>query len=319
MSSKEIKEYIKENIHVILYYFCEIKNGQIQIDTIPEYILEEIKEFILGDSIEEQVNLINRINLLKKDQLHMNIVGKNSSILSEKDRTSAEKEAIKAICAPIAPLLLKKEFINRYEFLLENVNPILEYYMEFNDGKVSYNIPECILKEFEAFLLSDTEVDESPLKLSIDRIKNSPSFQEIITENELMSAEEKYNRQLYFLPSIYKIVRNYILGQNDNKVNKEKKLLALDEYFRFKKRMSSSGIIKSGAVPTEEDYGDFALRMTYKDEPYKSHSNSLNEGFFINFIANKKNHHEINDSIFTEEEIAEYKKKSKLRKRNFPQ
>ena len=107
------------------------------------------------------------------------------------------------------------------------------------------------------------------------------------------------------MKKVFQILRNYILGQNEI-YNKEKKLIALDEYFRFNRYNNNGTIYRGGAVLGYEDLGIFCEKLVNHDSPYKKYKRSpLIESDFINYVADKNNHYESNNSIFTEDEKQE--------------
>ncbi len=203
--------------------------------------------------------------------------------------------------------VIKNEFINRYVFLYENVDLILMPYVKKTlDNKVYLDIYKEFLDDLELFLLSDIPFEESNFYKKITALSNNPEVVEKCknVRTYLIELRKKKYIDSFDVKTILQTLRNYILGQYNRGV-KDKKLLALDEYFRFNRYRNSSSILKGGAILGYEDLGIFCERLRNEDIPFRFKRSYLLDSNFISYIADKKNHYEENNSIFTEDEKQE--------------
>lgn len=201
--------------------------------------------------------------------------------------------------------VIKNEFIDRYIFLYDNVDYILMPRIKnYPSGNVSLNVDKEFLDRLEMFMLSDIPYNKTNFYNNIMELKKDMSFVDkckMIRSYLIRLRKVKYIDN-YDVKMIFQVLRNYILGQNDN-VYKENKLKALDEYFRFNRYNNSSMIIKGGAVLGYDDLGIYCERLRNPDKPYKNYKRSLlNNSNFIEYISDSNNHYENNNSIFTEDE-----------------
>ena len=195
---------------------------------------------------------------------------------------------------------VKKEFIDRYNFIIENADIILAMYPSKVIGRqIEYMIPEEDLCMMESFLLSDVPCNESTLAKKMPEARDKKLETVILSLNELMEQVKKINRYERNPRKFFQIVRDYILGEEES-LERTKKLTALDEYFRFNRYNNTSCIYRSGANEEDYDFGDIN-----QDKPSKNHDVLHIESEFINTIANKNNHRIDNNSLFSEEEKQE--------------
>ena len=202
---------------------------------------------------------------------------------------------------------VKKLFLDRYKFLYNNVDLILmPLVYEESVGKFSIRINKRILDSLEIFLLSDLPCEHSMLYKQIMDLASDDFSVKICQEkrNYLNSYIGKKYIDRYDVKTILQIVRNFVLAQEDSLI-KKKKLLALDEYFRFNRYSNSSVILKGGAVLGYEDLGVYCERLGDHDKPCKFKKSHLLGSNFIDYIADPNNHREDNNSIFSEDEKQE--------------
>ena len=212
--------------------------------------------------------------------------------------------------------VIKKEFINRYSFIYENSDYILlPRILISSENGYKVNIDKNFLVSLELFLLSDIPCELTNIYGITNALKNNNSFvkkcektREIIDDlNEYFF--NSYDKRKYYdkcdVKKVFQILRNYILGQNEI-YNKEKKLKALDEYFRFNRYNNSETIYRGGAILGYEDLGIFCEKLVNRDSPYRRYKRSyLIDGDFIDYVSDNNNHYENNNSIFTEDEKQE--------------
>ena len=200
--------------------------------------------------------------------------------------------------------VIKTEFIDRYKFLYNNIDLIMmPIVYEESFGKFNIRINKRFLDSLEIFLLSDVPYNLTNFYMEILNAALDTSFVNTCKEKRayLDSFFGKKIIDRYDTKSLLQIARNFILGQADS-LARDKKLLALDEYFRVNRYSNSSFIIKGGAVLGYEDIGVYCERLANRDRPYKFKRSYLLGGNFLDYLADPDNHREENNSIFSEDE-----------------
>lgn len=200
--------------------------------------------------------------------------------------------------------VIKTEFIDRYKFLYNNIDLILmPLIYEKTLGKFDLRISKRFLESLEFFLLSDIPYEQTDFYKRITELSDDISIVENCRNKRtyLNSYIGKKYIDRYDVKTILQIVRNFALAQEDS-VIKDKKLLTLDEYFRFNRYNNSSVILKGGAVLGYEDLGVYCERLGDHDKPCKFKRSHLLCSNFIDYIADPNNHREDNNSIFSEDE-----------------
>lgn len=232
---------------------------------------------------------------------------------------------------------IKQELINRYKYIYENAVYILAPYMYqqtkeereelnkkyrkenkkhpfiTNDLLINLNeLPSELLLDLESFLLSDVPFNQSKLFVELEEKKKNTDFLNKV-KNGLNLLEQHNLKKSYYQIKLdfWKLlvnVRDFINEQSNDLKNKDKKLTALDEYFRIN-RYNNDGIIWTSGFSINfkdinNNYSSF-YGISPKNKPKPSRDKKdigLKKGDFINFIADKSNHYDYNFSILTEQE-----------------
>lgn len=124
---------------------------------------------------------------------------------------------------------IKKELIWRYRFIYENieyiVGPFLLYGNNYeNEFIINKKIPYELLKLGQDFLLGDEKAEFSKFVMYVERRKRNPEFVKSIPADI-----DKERLMWEFLNSI----GNLIINQDGNKILREKKLQAMNEYYKI--------------------------------------------------------------------------------------
>lgn len=198
---------------------------------------------------------------------------------------------------------IKEEFINRYNFLFRNVDLILMSRLKNDNNKFYLSVDKHFLDSLELFLLGDIPWNETNFYKDICNLRNNSLVYDncMKLKKYLDDLRKQKYVEYYDIKTIFQIVRNYVLGQKKG-IFSDNKLLTLDEYFRFNRYNNSSFIIKGGAILGYADLGIFCERLRNYDSPYKYKRSFLLSSNFIQYISDKNNHYEDNNSIFTEDE-----------------
>ncbi len=217
----------------------------------------------------------------------------------------------------------KKEIIKRYKYIYENVIYILAPYVQEIDStflglppkiiRLDY-LPVDVMQLLEIFLFTDEEMEDTSFYRLIEEKKNDHEY--LLKVKEGLALLKQKNDSTY--PAlreelnafkVFKLVRKFIDDQKVEDENKEKKLLALDEYFRISRYTNDSNIWISGA---ELELSD--IRNGIKIESGVFSRNKIiyvrsildfgiRSSTFINILSNKENYGE-NNSFISEEEKA---------------
>lgn len=231
---------------------------------------------------------------------------------------------------------IKQELINRYKYIYENAVYILAPYMyqQAEEERERLNkkyrkenkhhpfisndlliylkeLPKELLLDLESFLLSDIPFNQSKLYIELEEKKKSPDFlnKVKIGLNLLEKDNSKYSSLQTKLDS-WKLmvrIREFINEQSGDLKNKEKKLTALDEYFRINRYSNNGKLWTSGYSINFKDMDNFlsfsAVLPKNERKPSRDKDDiGLKKGDFINYISNQANHYEYNFSVLTEQE-----------------
>ncbi len=231
---------------------------------------------------------------------------------------------------------IKQELINRYKYIYENALYILAPYMyqqteeerdklnekyrkEYKKRPFTSNdlliylkeLPSDLLLDLESFLLSDTPFNQSKLFVELEEKKKSPDFLiQVKTGLNLLEKDNSKHMLLQTKLDSWKLlvrVREFINEQSGDLKNKEKKLIALDEYFRINRYKNDGKIWTSGFSINFKDMDKFssfsAVLPKNERKPRRDKEDiGIKSGNFVNFIVNRSNHYDYNFSILTEQE-----------------
>ncbi len=231
---------------------------------------------------------------------------------------------------------IKEELINRYKYIYENATCILAplMYQQTEDERDRLNeqyrkesenhpfisndlliylkgLPQELLLDLESFLLSDIPFNQSKLYVELEEKKKNPEFLTQVKRGlELLEYDNsRYSCFQTKLDSwkLYNIVRSFINEQSGDLKNKEKKLSALDEYFRINRYKNDGKLWTSGFSFNFKDMKNClnysAVMSKYERAPRRDKKDiGLRKSDFVSYIANQDNHYEYNFSILTEEE-----------------
>lgn len=223
---------------------------------------------------------------------------------------------------------IKQELISRYKYIYENAAYILAPFMyqqtkKYSKANKNYSytsndfliylkeLPNELLLDLESFLLSDIPLNQSKLYIKLEEEKKNQEFLSKV-KTGLSLLEKANSKYLLFkikLDSwqVFTKVRNFINEQSSDLKNKEKKLNALDEYFRINRYSNDGKLWTSGYCINFKDMSNissFSAVMPKNEKKSKRNKNDigLKKGTFVNFISNQQNHYDDNFSILTEQE-----------------
>lgn len=208
---------------------------------------------------------------------------------------------------------IKNELINRYKYIYENALYILAPYTYNQNNENSLNslvlfdkLPDNLLLDLESFLLSDIPFLDSKLYLETELNKENLNYLSIVENLKRLLKNDSVKKELDSW-EIFLQVRNFIDEQSGDLKNKEKKLIALDEYFRINRYSNDGKIWTSGYLLNFKDMENissfsFALPKNKKSPKRDKEDVGVRKGKFIQFISNQSNHYDYNFSILTEEE-----------------
>lgn len=234
---------------------------------------------------------------------------------------------------------VKEELIKRYKYIYENATFILAPYMyeqtkeerdklnsEYkkdgyktlvSDKLLIYlkELPVDLLLDLESFLLSDIPFNESKLYIELEAKKKNPEYLAKVKNGLILLEKDNTNKSSLFQTKLdsWKLlltVREFVNEQSGDLKNKEKKLNALDEYFRIN-RYSNNGKVWTSGYPINfkdmDNFSNFSAVMSKNEiKPRRDKKDTgLKNGIFINYLSNYDNHYEDNLSLLTEQEKQE--------------
>lgn len=231
---------------------------------------------------------------------------------------------------------IKQELISRYKYIYENAVYVLAPYMyqqteeerdklnekykkeDKNHPCISNDLliylkelPSDLLLDLESFLLSDTPFNQSKFYIELEEKKKSQDFLNKVKAglNLLEKKNLKYSSLQTKLDSWKLLVkiREFINEQSSDLKNKEKKLSALDEYFRISRYSNNGKLWTSGYSINFKDMDNFssfsAVLPKNERKPRRDKNDiGLKKSDFISYISNQANHYEYNFSVLTEQE-----------------
>lgn len=230
---------------------------------------------------------------------------------------------------------IKQELINRYKYIYENAVYILAPYMyqqtgeerdrlnkEYKKEKKNYlsndlliylkELPDDLLQGLESFLLSDIPYKESQLYIGLEEKKKEQDYLSKVKNGLFLLVKDNKDKSDLFQTKLdsWKLLtmtREFINEQSGDLKNKEKKLNALDEYFRIDRYTNNEKLWTSGYSVNFKDMENFsnfsAIWSKNEKKPRRDKEDiGLRKGEFINFLANQSNHYDYNYSVLTEEE-----------------
>lgn len=232
---------------------------------------------------------------------------------------------------------IKQELINRYKYIYENAVYILVPYMYqqtkeekdrlnseyrkenrnhpfITDDLLIYlkELPTKLLLNIESFLLSDIPFNKSSFFVELEEKKKNSEYLSKVRNGLILLEKDNANKSDQFQTKLdsWKLllrVREFINEQSGDLKNKEKKLIALDEYFRINRYSNNGKIWTSGHSINVKDMDNIssfgAILPKNERKPRRDKEDvGLRKGEFINFLANQSNHYDYNFSVLTEEE-----------------
>ena len=227
----------------------------------------------------------------------------------------------------------KEEFIKRYKYIYENTAFIFVSYM-YELSKKTYEeinaegvrtayapvgddtficfeeFPNEMLNKIEDMLLTNKPFEETEFYKYLEELKNNKEFLQL-TEKVLTSIKkrnERLNTNWQLTPwKLYDQVRIHISKQSGSLVNKEDKLMALDEYFRVYRYKNDQKIYTSGYEINKKDtkginsYEPANTPVVIEPTRYIRDVGTKTNAF-IKYLYDIRNHYRDNFSILTEKE-----------------
>ena len=233
------------------------------------------------------------------------------------------------------PKKIKEEVIKRYCYLYENAEFILAPFMyeETKEEREKLNneykrdnlkmfitdiraiylqkLPYALLLDLEELILGDEPMEGNFLYFDLEKNKNNKDYLAKVKEGlKLLEKRNQRYENIKEKLDIWKlltIMYEFIQNQSADLKNREKKLLALDEYFRILRYQNDGKIWTSGASINMHDVGNTIMYCGVMSSKRKKPSREkwdtgLENNSFINFLSDKKNHRKDNESIFSEDE-----------------
>lgn len=233
---------------------------------------------------------------------------------------------------------IKKELIDRYKYIYENTVYILAPYMyqqtkeerdelnnQYKNERENHpfitnelliylkELPADLLLDLESFLLSDVPFEQSKLYTELESKKKNPKYLDkvknglILLEKDIAKISSSFVKTKLDCWNLLLRVREFIDEQSGDLKNKEKKLNALDEYFRIIRYSNNGKVWTSGYSINFKDLEIFSnfSGIVQKNERKPGRDKNdigLKKGDFISFVSNYSNHYDDNCSILTEQE-----------------
>lgn len=238
---------------------------------------------------------------------------------------------------------MKEELISRYKYIFENAMYILAPYMyeetqnELAERNKRYKkkgyvrlisetpliylkkIQPSLLLDLESFLLSDIPLEESKLYADLESKKQNADYLKKVKDGMRLIEKKnsKHSLPIYQELDLLKldlwelltILREFINEQSNDLKNKDKKLTALDEYFRINRYRNDGKLWTSGYLINFKDiknYSNFSAVLPNPNNERKPSRDKddigLKESSFIKYMSNQANHYDCNFSILTEQE-----------------
>lgn len=227
----------------------------------------------------------------------------------------------------------KEEFIKRYKYIYENTAFIFVSYM-YELSKKTYKeinaegvrtayvpvgddtficfeeFPNEMLNKIEDLLLTNKNMEETEFYKYLEELKNNKEFLQL-TEKVLISIEkrnERFHTNWQLTPwKLYDQVRIHISRQSGSLVNKEDKLIALDEYFRVCRYKNSEDVYTSGYEMNKKDAKGInsyepVNKPTVIEPTRYIRDVGTKTNAFIKYLYDIRNHYRDNFSILTEDE-----------------
>lgn len=217
---------------------------------------------------------------------------------------------------------IKNELMNRFMYLNENSIYILAPYLKRRKLKGIKKLtsdckdliyleclPNDLLEDLESFLLSDIPFNESKLYNDLELKKNDIDYLNS-TIDGINLLKEKNKKKNQFTKTklndweLLLLIRNYIIESYSSE-NIEKRLKALDEYFRLSRCSNDDKVWTSGYSINFNDMNKiscFSTSLPFNETNNKKNDIPFENGDFINFIADTSNHYDNNFSVLTEDE-----------------
>lgn len=194
----------------------------------------------------------------------------------------------------------KEELIWRYKFIYENIDYLIGPFLLYgnkqeNDYVVNKRIPYELLKLGQFFLLSDEIAEFSKLVIYVERRKKDLDYVKNISISENNTDKE---RKIW---EFFNSISNSIINQEGNKILREKKLNAMDEYYKilnYQNKMTQQKLgskLISNYLNSKNNKWKFPFGKD-NDEAKIKISN------FIKIISDKKNYDEISFGILSNKE-----------------
>lgn len=206
---------------------------------------------------------------------------------------------------------IKDELIKRYEFINENAALILAPYIKEEDNLYSKSgksislsmLKKEVLVNLEMFLLSDLKMESTALYDNVNYLKKDKKYLLKIKKGLLLLQKHNENSFLKLQLDIWKIleiVRNYIERQEKNYENRQKKLRALDEYFKIARYENNLIVTRD---KEEINTKDIQKKVNGRDNLVDSLKNDHKTGLesdFINYLSSLNNYNENNMCLYSE-------------------
>lgn len=197
---------------------------------------------------------------------------------------------------------IKKELIWRYKYIYSNIEYLVGSFLvcntlrEENDYVINKRIPYELLMLGQKFLLSDDVAEFSELVKYVERRKNDLEFVKSLGINEKKQVSKE--RLIWeFLNSIC----NLITLQEENKILRRKKLIAMNEYYKILNYQNKTGIQRHGSklinnyLKSEKNKWYLYLGRMHEEADLKASK-------FIKMVNDKKNYDETSLGILSDKE-----------------
>lgn len=197
---------------------------------------------------------------------------------------------------------IKKELVRRYKFIYSNIEYLVGPFLvcnalkEKNDYIVNKRIPYELLMLGQKFLLSDDVAEFSELVKYVERRKNDLEYvKSVDIKNKKLDNKER------LMWEFFNSICNLIILQEENKILRRKKLIAMDEYYKILNYQNKMGIQEQGSKLINSYLNNNKNKWYFGLGRIKEEAN-LKSSKFIKYISDEKNYDKISLGILSSKE-----------------
>jgi len=184
----------------------------------------------------------------------------------------------------------KKELMWRYKFIYENIEYLVGPFLICNpfDEEIDYvvnrRIPFDLLVLGKKFLLNDGCAEFGELVKYVEKRKRNLAY-----VKDINIKTEKYNDKAELVWQYFNSISNLIMHQEQNKILRRKKLLAMNEYYKILNYQNKTGVQKSDSKLISR-YLENKNNSWISFFASKKEEDKLKNCNFIRYLSDKRNY-----------------------------